>query len=126
MNLKIALLGGDGIGPEVLAQSVKCLQAVEETFNHHFTYIEQGLLQLRRELQLFTNIRPVKIFPTLVNKSPLKKHVIFGTDFVIYRELTGGIYFGEKKLSEDGTVASDLCEYSEKEISRIGQCLGDL
>jgi len=169
MNLKIALLGGDGIGPEVLAQSVKCLQAVEETFNHHFTYIEgligavtmdkygsplpketidlckasdailfgtigtlkydenpsarvrpeQGLLQLRRELQLFTNIRPVKIFPTLVNKSPLKKHVIFGTDFVIYRELTGGIYFGEKKLSEDGTVASDLCEYSEKEISRI-------
>ena len=132
MNLKIALLGGDGIGPEVLAQSVKCLQAVEETFNHHFTYIEgligavamdkygsplpketidlckasdailfgtigtlkydenpsarvrpeQGLLQLRRELQLFTNIRPVKIFPTLVNKSPLKKHELISLSIV--------------------------------------------
>jgi len=169
MDLKIALLRGDGIGPEVLAQSIKCLHAVEETFNHHFTFTdgviggvameefgkplpdattslckasdailfgtigtlkydsnpsakvrpEQGLLQLRRELELFTNIRPVKVFPTLVNKSPLKKHVIFGTDFIIYRELTGGIYFGEKKLNKEGTVASDLCEYSEKEIDRI-------
>src|SRR5690606_13098447 len=72
-----------------------------------------------RELELFTNIRPVKVFPTLVSKSPLKKHVIFGTDFIIYRELTGGIYFGEKKLNKEGTIASDLCEYSEKEIDRI-------
>lgn len=169
MDLKIALLRGDGIGPEILAQSIKCLHAVEETFNHHFTFTdgtiggvameqygkplpdettslcrasdailfgtigtlkydsnpsakvrpEQGLLQLRRELNLFTNIRPVKVFPTLVSKSPLKKHVIFGTDFIIYRELTGGIYFGEKKLNKEGTVASDLCEYSEKEIDRI-------
>src|SRR5690606_33664826 len=169
MDLKIALLRGDGIGPEILAQSKKCLHAVEETFNHHFNFTEgviggvameqygkplpevttklcrdsdailfgtigtlkydsnpsakvrpeQGLLQLRRELELFTNIRPVKVFPTLVSKSPLKKHVIFGTDFVIYRELTGGIYFGEKKLNKEGTIASDLCEYSEKEIDRI-------
>ncbi|MEH6679990.1 MAG: 3-isopropylmalate dehydrogenase [Sediminicola sp.] len=169
MNLKIALLPGDGVGPEVLAQAVKCLQAVEETFNHHFTYTEaavgaiaidkvkvplpdatldlckdsdailfgaigdpkydndpeakvrpeQGLLKLRKELGLFANIRPVKLFSTLIKNSPLKEDIITGTDFVIYRELTGGIYFGEKKLNAEGTVASDLCEYSEKEIGRI-------
>ncbi len=169
MNLKIALLPGDGIGPEVLSQAVKCLEAVEETFNHNFEFKEalvgaiaidktndplpektlqlckdsdavlfgaigdpkydndpkakirpeQGLLKLRKELGLFTNIRPVKIYQSLVQRSPLKEEIISGTDFTIYRELTGGIYFGEKKLSEDGTMASDLCEYSEMEISRI-------
>ncbi len=169
MNLKIALLGGDGIGPEVLAQSVKCLKAVEETFNHQFIYNEapvgavaisnngnalpeetlqlckdsdailfgaigaleydnnpdakvrpeQGLLKLRKELGLFANIRPVKVFPVLLEHSLLPRKVITGTDFVIYRELTGGIYFGEKTLSDDGTYASDLCEYTENEIARI-------
>jgi 3-isopropylmalate dehydrogenase len=169
MQLKIALLGGDGIGPEVLEQAVKCLKAVEETFNHQFTFTaapfgavaisntgkplpestlqlckdsdailsgtigaleydnnpeakirpEQGLLRIRKELGLFANIRPVKVFPTLVKNSLLPKKVIKGTDFVIYRELTGGIYFGKKTLNDDGSVASDLCEYSEKEISRI-------
>ena len=169
MQLKIALLGGDGIGPEVMAQSVKCLKAVAGTFNHQFTYTdgligavaikatgkplpqetldlcsasdailfgtigapkfdnnpnaairpEQGLLQLRKELGLFANIRPVKMFSELIGHSPLGKERVKGTDFIIYRELTGGIYFGEKKLSLDGTVASDLCEYSEMEISRI-------
>ena len=169
MNLNIALLPGDGIGPEVLDQAVKCLQAVEETFNHTFVYKEaavgaiaiyktgeplpdktlqlcldadavlfgaigdpkydndpkakvrpeQGLLKLRKALGLYTNIRPVKVFPTLIEKSPLKEHIISGTDFTIYRELTGGIYFGKKELNEAGTVASDLCEYSEAEISRI-------
>jgi len=169
MNLNIALLPGDGIGPEVLSQAVKCLQAVEETFNHSFVYKEaivgavaidktgdplpdftlqlckdsdavlfgaigdpkfdnnpdakvrpeQGLLKLRKELGLYTNVRPVKVFPTLIDRSPLKREIIEGTDFTIYRELTGGIYFGEKKLNEKGTIASDLCEYSEKEISRI-------
>ncbi|MEM8927570.1 MAG: 3-isopropylmalate dehydrogenase [Bacteroidota bacterium] len=169
MNLNIALLPGDGIGPEVIAQAVRCLEAVEEAFGHHFVFKEaavgaiaiektgyplpsntlqlckesdavlfgaigdpkydndpkakirpeQGLLQLRKELGLYTNIRPVKVFPSLIDKSPLKEERIKGTDFTIYRELTGGIYFGEKKLSEDGSLASDLCEYSEKEISRI-------
>lgn len=169
MALKVALLPGDGIGPEVLAQTVKCLEAVEERFNQHFLFKEapvgaiaidkkgvplpnntlklckeadavlfgaigdpkydndpeakvrpeQGLLQLRKELELFANIRPVKAYPTLLDRSPLKKEVIQGTDFVIYRELTGGIYFGEKKLNEEGTKASDLCEYTEEEISRI-------
>ena len=169
MQLQIALLGGDGIGPEVVAQAIKCLKAVEDTFNHRFIYKkalfggaamqkfgvplpeqtlqlckdsdavlsgtiglakynndpnakirpEQGLLQLRKELDLFANIRPVKMFSELIGHSPLRKDIVTGTDFVIFRELTGGIYFGEKKLSADGTVASDLCEYSEYEISRI-------
>lgn len=169
MHLKIALLGGDGIGPEVLEQAVKCLKAVEEAFGHEFIFTaapfgavaiansgkplpektlelckasdailfgtigaleydndpeakirpEKGLLRLRKELGLFANIRPVKNFPDLLKNSMLPKKVIKGTDFVIYRELTGGIYYGKKTLSEDGTKASDLCEYSEKEISRI-------
>jgi len=169
MQLSIALLGGDGIGPEVLAQAVKCLQAVEENFGHDFTYTEaligaaameavgdpipketlelckesdavlfgaigtpeydnnpdakvrpeDGLLYLRKELDLFTNIRPIKVFPALINNSPLKRDVIAGTDLVIYRELTSGIYFGEKSLSADGSEATDVCTYTEEEISRV-------
>lgn len=169
MRLKIALLAGDGIGPEILAQSVKCLKAVEETFEHQFTFCEapiggvaiassgeplpqetldlckdsdailfgatgsseydndpsvtirpeQGLLKLRKELGLYTNIRPVKVFPALVRNSMLPKKTVTGVDLVIYRELTGGIYFGKKHLNENKTLASDLCEYTESEISRI-------
>ena len=169
MKLNIAVLGGDGIGPEVMAQAVKCLLAVEENFGHQFTFTEgligaaaidqtgnpipdatialckssdailfgaigtpeydndpnakirpeDGLLYLRKELDLFTNIRPVKVFPALINNSPIKRDVITGTDLVIYRELTSGIYFGEKSLSADGTVATDVCRYTEEEISRV-------
>ncbi|MBM1107440.1 3-isopropylmalate dehydrogenase [Aurantibacter crassamenti] len=169
MELEIALLGGDGIGPEVLEQSVKCLKAVEETFNHNFTYKEanfgavaisntgkplpastldicrkadailcgaigaieydnnpsalirpeQGLFQLRKDLELFACIRPVKVFPSITRNGILNNKSIAGTDLVIYRELTGGIYFGEKQISEDGTTATDLCTYTEKEISRV-------
>lgn len=169
MKLNIAVLAGDGIGPEVTAQAIKTLKAVGEVFNHQFTFEEalvgaiaidktgnplpdetlelcfksdavlfgsighpkydndpsakvrpeQGLLKLRKSLGLYTNIRPIKAYPTLLDKSPLKRERVEGTDMTIYRELTGGIYFGEKKLSEDGTVASDLCEYSVKEIERI-------
>lgn len=78
---------------------------------------EQGLLKLRKELSLYANIRPVQIYSSLIEKSPLKSHLINDTDIVIYRELTGGIYFGEKKSSKNS--ASDLCEYSVNEISRI-------
>jgi len=80
---------------------------------------EQGLLKLRKSLELFSNIRPITTYDLLNDVSPLKNSLLENVDFVIYRELTGGIYFGEKKLSEDKRTASDLCEYSEKEISRI-------
>ncbi|UNY97935.1 3-isopropylmalate dehydrogenase [Zhouia spongiae] len=169
MKLNIAVLAGDGIGPEVTAQAIKTLNAVAEVYHHTFTFKEalagaiaidetgdplpqetldlcleydavlfgaigdpkydndpsakvrpeQGLLKLRKSLGLYTNIRPIKAYPTLIDKSPLKRDRIEGTDLTIYRELTGGIYFGEKKLNKEGTIASDLCEYSEKEIERI-------
>lgn len=169
MKLNIAVLSGDGIGPEVNQQAIKVLRAIEQRFEHEFSFEEalvgaiaidktgdplpketldiclkndavlfgaigdpkfdnnpsskvrpeQGLLKLRKELGLFANVRPVKAYDLLLEKSPLKKRIIADTDIVIYRELTGGIYFGEKKLSEDGNVASDLCEYSRDEISRI-------
>lgn len=169
MKLNIAVLPGDGIGPEVTNQAIKALKAIASEFDHNFKFTtadvgavaidnyndplpmatldlckasdailfgaighpkydndpsakvrpEQGLLKLRKELGLFANIRPVKAYETLLNKSPLKKNIIEGTDISIYRELTGGIYFGEKYLSEDGNVASDLCKYSREEIERI-------
>ncbi|MAX70678.1 MAG: 3-isopropylmalate dehydrogenase [Flavobacteriaceae bacterium] len=169
MNLNIAVLPGDGIGPEVTSQAIKVLKAIATEFDHNFKFTnadvgaiaidkyndplpeetldvcmstdailfgaigdpkydndptakvrpEQGLLKLRKELGLFANIRPVKAYETLLEKSPLKRNIIEGTDISIYRELTGGIYFGEKHLSEDGNVASDLCEYSREEIERI-------
>ena len=80
---------------------------------------EQGLLRLRKSLGLFCNIRPVKAYKELIDKSPLKQEIISGTDISIYRELTGGIYFGEKHLSDDEQVASDGCKYSVEEIERI-------
>ena len=169
MKLNIAVLPGDGIGPEVIAQAKKVLKAIAVEFDHKFTFKEalvgacaidktgsplpdetlklckstdailfgaigdpkydndpsakvrpeQGLLKLRKELGLFANIRPVKAYDTLLSKSPLKKQTIEGVDISIFRELTGGIYFGEKRISEDGNTASDLCEYSRFEIERI-------
>ncbi len=80
---------------------------------------ESGLIQLRKELELFANIRPVKVFPSLIDMSPLRKSIIKGTDFVVYRELLGGIYHGEKHTNKDKTEATDVCSYSESEISRI-------
>ncbi|QBZ96665.1 3-isopropylmalate dehydrogenase [Flavobacterium sangjuense] len=169
MKLKIAVLPGDGIGPEVTKQAVAILKVIGEVYHHSFEFEEalvgaiaidktndplpeatlelckksdavlfgaigdpkydnnpdakvrpeQGLLKLRKELGLFANIRPIKAFDSLIEKSPLKTSIIEGTNMVIYRELTGGIYFGERKLSDDGTTASDLCEYSQFEIERI-------
>jgi len=80
---------------------------------------EQGLLKLRKSLQLFANIRPVSTYPSLHHLSPLKTKNIEGVDFIIYRELTGGIYFGKKETNADQTVASDECTYSREEIERI-------
>lgn len=80
---------------------------------------EQGLLRLRKELDLYCNIRPVKAYDNLISNSPLKREVVKGTDFVIFRELSGGIYFGKKEISEDKKSAYDVCSYHVDQISRI-------
>ena len=168
-TLKIAVLNGDGIGPEVTQQSVKVLKAIAEQFDHEFIFTEaligadaidktgsplpertidicldsdailfgaighpkydndpsakvrpeQGLLGLRKALQLYANIRPITTYPTLHFLSPLKTKNIEEVNFVIFRELTGGIYFGAKETNEEGTAASDLCSYTKEEIERI-------
>lgn len=82
---------------------------------------EQGLLKIRKALNLFTNIRPIIIYPSLSHLSPLKNEKLEGVDFQIYRELTGGIYFGKKTKSEDGQSASDDCTYSIPEIERVAK-----
>jgi len=82
---------------------------------------EQGLLKLRKSLNLYSNIRPVSMYDILKDVSPLKHENLKDVDLVVYRELTGGIYFGEKKLSKDGKNASDLCSYSVAEITRIAK-----
>lgn len=169
MKKKIAVILGDGIGPEVTQQSIKVLNTIAKHCKHEFIYEyalmgaiaidetgnplpdetikiclssdailfgaigdpkydndpnakvrpEQGLLKLRKELQLFANIRPVKTYEALQHLSPLKPKWLENVDFVIYRELTGGIYFGAKSISDDGTVATDNCSYSVNEIERI-------
>src|SRR5258706_1973950 len=80
---------------------------------------EQGLLKLRKSLQLFANIRPVATYPALQHLSPLKAKILEGVDFIIFRELTGGIYFGKKQTSDDGNTAMDDCTYTREEIERI-------
>lgn len=169
MKKRIAVIEGDGIGPEVTRQAVKVLNAVAAAFNHEFDYTyclmgadaidktgtplpdetidiclksdailfgaighpkydndpaakvrpEQGLLKLRQSLQLYANIRPVTTYSSLFHLSPLKSKNIEGVDFIIYRELTGGIYFGKKETAADGSQASDDCTYSREEIERI-------
>jgi 3-isopropylmalate dehydrogenase len=171
MHKKIAVIMGDGIGPEVTQQSIKVLDAVGQAFGHQFSYEyalmgavaidetgnplpdatielclnsdavlfgaighpkydndptakvrpEQGLLKLRKSLQLFANIRPVAANPIIHHLSPLKSEKLEGVDFVIFRELTGGIYFGKRELSADGSAATDECAYNRTEISRIAR-----
>ena len=168
-TFSIAVIPGDGIGPEVTTQAVNVLNAIATTFNHTFNYTyclmgavaiddcgqplpdetievclksdailfgaighpkydndptatvrpEQGLLKLRKSLQLFSNIRPINTYQRLHHLSPLKSKLLHDVDFVIYRELTGGIYFGEKKKNDNHTWAADGCEYTLAEIERI-------
>ncbi|HCE47467.1 MAG TPA: 3-isopropylmalate dehydrogenase, partial [Prevotellaceae bacterium] len=151
MNLKIAVLAGDGIGPEISVQGVNVIKAVANKFGHEVSFKsalcgasaidavgdpfpeetfevckeadavffsavgdpkfdndptakvrpEQGLLAMRKKLGLFANIRPVQTFKCLLHKSPLKDELIDGADFICIRELTGGMYFGEKFEGED-------------------------
>ena len=167
MKLKLAVLPGDGIGPEIMEQGVAVMEAVCEKFGHELTckYAicgadaidkvgdpfpeetfqacmeadavlfasvgdpkfdndptakvrpEQGLLAMRKKLGLFANIRPVETFDCLVHKSPLKTELVKGADFICIRELTGGMYFGEKY--QDDEKAYDTNYYTRHEIERI-------
>jgi len=173
MKKNIVLLPGDGVGPEVIAQAVKVLDAVAKKFKREFKYEtydfggistdnygtpvtdecidvckksdsvllgavggpkwdnvaplmrpEAGLLRLRKELNLFSNIRPTKLFPQIKDACPLKDSIIDkGIDFVVVRELTGGAYFGERstEVINGEKVAKDTMIYSEHEIERIGK-----
>ncbi len=78
---------------------------------------EQGLLAIRKALGLFANLRPVKPHPAALDAAPIKPHLLTGVDMIVVRELTGGIYFGDKTRSD--TDASDLCRYSVVEIERV-------
>ena len=169
MIFNIAVLPGDGIGPEVIQQSVRVCDAVAKIFNHKINWNyglvgasaidkmgdpypkethricedsdailfgaigdpkfdnnpslkvrpEQGLLEMRKKLGLYANVRPTFTFPSLINKSPLKKEIIDGTDLVFLRELTGGIYFGKRGRLDKGNSAYDTCIYSREEIVRL-------
>ncbi|MDQ2765940.1 MAG: 3-isopropylmalate dehydrogenase [Gemmatimonadota bacterium] len=178
MRAQIALLPGDGIGPEVLDQGVRVLGAVADRWGHSFDTLsaliggaaidaigtplpdetiaicresdavllgavggpkwddprakvrpEQGLLGIRKALGLFANLRPVTVHPKLAVSSPLKAEKLTGVDLVVVRELTGGIYFGEKSresLGADGERAVDVCTYSTMEIERVVRVAGSL
>ena len=165
--IKIAVLPGDGIGPEIIQESLKVVESVSKKIDIKFDYKfcdvgaiaidkynnplpdetlkickesdavlfgaighpkfdnnpnlkirpEQGLLKLRKELGLYANLRPVKSYKELLSLSPLKKNIIENVDMLIVRELTGGLYFGEKKSSN--TFSSDLCTYTVDEIERV-------
>lgn len=171
MEFKIAVLPGDGVGPEVTAEALRVLESVAKKFGHKFKFEhglvggvaidadsvaltektlkmcrncdavllgavggpkwddpnakvhpEDGLLALRKELGLFANLRPVKVFPLLINSTNLKPNVIKGVDMVVVRELTGGLYFGQPKKrwqTAKGRFAVDTMAYSDAEIRRI-------
>jgi 3-isopropylmalate dehydrogenase len=166
MKAKIVVLPGDGIGPEVVAEARRVLEAVARRFRHEFLFEaaliggsaidqtgtalppetvavcqaadavllgavggpkwddpkapvrpEQGLLGIRKALGLFANLRPVAIHPKLAGASPLRPEILKGVDLLVVRELTGGIYFGEKRREADR--ASDLCVYTAEEVRRV-------
>ena len=167
MKLKIAVLPGDGIGPEIMKQGVAVLNAIAAKCGHEFQYEEAlvgacaieacgdaypaathevcmrsdavlfaavgdlkydndptlkmrpetGLLAMRKQLGLFANVRPVATFDCLLHKSPLKEELLRGADFVVIRELTGGMYFGEKY--QDNDKAYDTNVYTRPEVERI-------
>ena len=167
MKLKIAVLPGDGIGPEIMKEGVAVMDAIAKKFGHEFAYEEalvgasaidavgdpypaathevclrsdavlfaavgdlkydnnptskvrpeQGLLAMRKQLGLFANVRPVATFDCLLHKSPLKDELLRGADFVVIRELTGGMYFGEKYQDNDKAYDTDI--YTRPEIERI-------
>ena len=122
MEYKIALIPGDGIGPEIVREARKVLDAVCSKYGHKFIYSEVGLLAIRKALNLFANLRPAYLYQELKAACPLKEEVIGeGFDMIIVRELTGGLYFGERKTVEENGIktAVDTLSYNENEIRRI-------
>jgi 3-isopropylmalate dehydrogenase len=171
MEFNIAVLPGDGIGPEIIDETLKVMESVAGKYHHKFNYTyglvggvaiekegtalskdtlkicrrsdavllgavgdpkyddpqapvhpEDGLLALRKELGLFANLRPVKVYPALVDNTNFKSEVIKGVNFIFVRELTGGLYFGRPKRqwrTTRGRRAVDSMNYSEQEIERI-------
>ena len=170
LKAKIVLLPGDGIGPEIVAQAKRVLEAIASRFKHEFEFSshliggiaidtcgdplpdetvaackessaillgavggpkwddpsaktrpEAGLLKIRKELGLFANLRPIRLFDQLIDASPLKREIIEGTDILFFRELTGGIYFGEsgRSGSGDSESAYQKMVYSVPEVQRI-------
>ena len=179
MNYNIAVVKGDGIGPEVVTEAIKVLDKVGKKFGHQFNYNyvlaggcaidetgqclpqetidickasdavllgavggpkwdnvpgdqrpERALLGLRKELGLFANLRPAVVFDELADASPLKPEIIDGgLDIVVVRELTGGIYFGDKGFVEEtplGPAAYDVEQYAEEEVRRIAKVAFDM
>jgi 3-isopropylmalate dehydrogenase len=172
-EFKIALIKGDGIGPEIVNGAVTVLDAVAKKFGHTFNYTdvlmggcaidatgtplpqetidickasdsvllgavggpkwdscavrpEKGLLGIRKALGLYANLRPSILKPQLKDASPLKDEKLEnGLDVMVVRELTGGIYFGERKTADDGSWASDEEKYSVDEVRRIGKIAFD-
>ncbi len=169
MTKNIAVIRGDGIGPEIVEQALAVLGKIAQKYGHTFNYTdvdmggcaidkwgdplpeemlkkcvesdsvllgavggnkwndvpgpmrpEKGLLRLRAGMGVYSNNRPAKVWAQLADASPLKKSIVDrGIDFIIVRELIGGIYFGEHRT--DGDVATDILKYSESEIERIGR-----
>ena len=149
MTKNIAVIRGDGIGPEIVNEALRVLDKIAELYGHtfHYTDVDMGgcaidkwgdplpqemldkcvasdSVRLRAGMGVYSNNRPAKIWPQLSDASPLKKSIVEkGIDFIIVRELIGGIYFGEHKTDDaDGQpVATDIMKYSEAEIERIGR-----
>ncbi len=168
MQARITLLPGDGIGPEVIAQARRALEAIAAGGRHVFAFEERpiggnaiddygdplpgatleacrgsdavllgavggpkwddpeaktrpetGLLMLRKEMGLYANLRPIKAHEALMEGSPLRPEIVAGVDILFFRELTGGIYFGEQRVSDDGKSAASVMEYSAAEVRRI-------
>ncbi|OYX19892.1 MAG: 3-isopropylmalate dehydrogenase, partial [Brevundimonas diminuta] len=162
----IAVLPGDGVGPEVALAAQRVLTCIGDIYGHRFNFTEhliggaaidatgdslpeetkaaclasdavllgavggpkwdgapvrpeQGLLAIRKAMGLYANLRPLQVSPVLAHRSPLKKEIVEGVDLIVFRELTSGVYFGERTRTE--TSASDLCVYTVEEIERVAR-----
>ena len=172
MNYTVSVLPGDGIGPEVIGETIKVFQSISSRYGHQFNFRtgliggaaidqfgtalpdetlqmckdtdavlfgavggpkwdhvnaavrpEQGILAIRKGLGLYANVRPVKVYPAIINSSPIKPELLKNVDMIILRELTGGLYFGKPKKRWKTTTGKrrgvDTLKYTEEEVERI-------